>query len=469
MSVNLSVTSASTPSVPLWQQLQLTAQVLQAVRGGASATRALTNVPAALRPGVQSLLFHVLRVLGQAEALRRKLAPRNPPPPVDALLCTALALALDAEQAPYEPFTLVDQTVEAAKRQSATRGQASFVNACLRRFLREENELMQSVAQEPVARWNHPRWWIDRLRKDHPQHWQGILQTNAGRASMTLRVNTGQHGWRDYQDLLVSAGKSSVRVGEQALMLRQPCHVDALPGFSSGAVSVQDAGAQLAAPLLLQGLSAPTGERLKLLDACAAPGGKTAHLLELLQASGTAADVVAMDIDAERCTRIDDTLRRLNLNSSTVTAQVLVADAQAPAQWWGPKTPKTLYDGILLDAPCTASGIVRRHPDVRWLRRESDVNQLAVIQAGLLSVLWPLVKPGGQLLYCTCSVFKAEGQDQVAAFLRHHPEARLAESPGHLLPVAAWNPLKSTDNSSQDEAIDHDGFFYALLQKSRQS
>ena len=456
-------------SIPLWQQLQLTAQVLLAVRGGASATRALDGMSAAQRPGVQALLFHVLRVLGQAEALRRKLAPRTPPPAVEALLCTALALALDPEQAPYEPFTLVDQAVEAAKRQNTTRSQAAFVNACLRRFLREQNTLLDSVAQEPVARWNHPRWWIDRLRKDHPQHWQAVLQTNAGRASMTLRVNLGQHSVAAYQDRLQQAGMASVRVGEQALMLLKPCPVDALPGFSSGAVSVQDAGAQSAAPLLLQGLHAAPGERLKLLDACAAPGGKTAHLLEWLQQKDTPADLVALDIDAERCSRIDNTLARLQLTTPALSVQVLVADAQEPASWWGPQTPATLYDGILLDAPCTASGIVRRHPDVRWLRRESDVAQLAVTQAGLLSVLWPLLKPGGRLLYCTCSVFKAEGQDQVTAFLRHHPEATLAPSPGHLLPTSAWDAVKATDNPIQDGAIDHDGFFYALLQKRRQS
>jgi 16S rRNA (cytosine967-C5)-methyltransferase len=405
--------------------------------------------------------------LGQAEAVRRKLALRTPAPPVDALLCTALALALDPEQAPYEPFTLVDQAVEAAKKQTATRGLAAFINACLRRFLREHDTLLASVEQEPMARWNHPRWWIDRLRQDHPQHWQAILRTNASHASMTLRVNTCQHSVAAYQALLTQAGMASVQVGEQALMLLKPCPVDALPGFADGAVSVQDAGAQLAAPLLLQGLSPAPGQRLKLLDACAAPGGKTAHLMELLQAGGVAADVVALDIDAERCARIDNNLARLKLVTSTVSAQVLVADAQEPAAWWGPKTPQALYDGILLDAPCTASGIVRRHPDVRWLRRESDVTQLAVTQAALLSILWPLLKPGGQLLYCTCSVFKAEGQDQVTSFLRHHPEAIQASSPGHLLPTSALEAVKASDHLSQDGTTDHDGFFYALLQKSR--
>jgi 16S rRNA (cytosine967-C5)-methyltransferase len=457
----------SSPLTPLWQQLQLTAQMVLAVRGGASATRALADLASSQRPGVQALLFHVLRVLGQAEALRRKLAPRNPPAPVDALLCTALALALDPEQAPYEPFTLVDQAVEAAKRQSSTRGQASFINACLRRFLREHSALLASVQHEPVARWNHPRWWIDRLRQDHPQDWQSILQTNAGRASMTLRVNLWQHSVAAYQALLDQAGMASVRVGEQALLLLNPCPVNQLPGFADGAVSVQDAGAQLAAPMLLEGLNPAPGQRLQLLDACAAPGGKTAHLMECLQATAIPADVVALDIDGERCARIQDTLTRLKLDTPTVSAKVLVADAQEPASWWGAQTPQTLYDGILLDAPCTASGIVRRHPDIRWLRRESDVAQLAVTQAALLSILWPLLKPGGQLLYCTCSVFRAEGKDQITSFLRHHPDATLTPSPGHLLPVSALDSVKAVDNPHQDGTIDHDGFFYALLQKSR--
>jgi len=186
-----SPSSHSTP-VPLWRQLQATAAVLTAIRSGQSATTALEPVEPALRPGVQALVFHVLRSLGKAEALRRKLAQRTPPPQVDSLLCAALALAWQGNQAEegapaYDAFTLVDQTVEAAKRQSSTRAQASFINACLRRFLREREAMLDAIDGEPMATWNHPRWWIERLRHDHPKRWRDILQANNMQAPMALR------------------------------------------------------------------------------------------------------------------------------------------------------------------------------------------------------------------------------------------------------------------------------------------
>ena len=218
-----------------------------------------------------------------------------------------------------------------------------------------------------------------------------------------------------------------------------------LPGFAAGLVSVQDAGAQLAAPLLLSGLSATAP--LQVLDACAAPGGKTAHLLELAHCQ-----VTALDIDEGRCQLIHETLQRLGLQ-----ARVLRADAADLATWWDGQQ----FDAILLDAPCSASGIVRRHPDVRWLRRESDIAQLAATQKRLLQALWMVLKPGGRLLYCTCSVFRAEGEDQMETFLRHNTQATLLPSPGHLLPLDATNTGVVPDNP----AGDHDGFYYALLEK----
>ncbi len=218
--------------------------------------------------------------------------------------------------------------------------------------------------------------------------------------------------------------------------------------------SVQDAAAQMAAPLLLGGLAL---ERpMCVLDACAAPGGKTAHLLEWAGANA-ALQVTALDVDAERCERIRSTLTRLGLH-----AQVLAVDAGRPQDWWSSQCGGEPFDAILLDAPCTASGIVRRHPDVRWLRRESDIAQLAAIQAHLLTTLWPLLRPGGRLLYCTCSVFRAEGDDQVQAFLARHKDARLLPSPGHLLPGMGIKGETVPDNQSGE----HDGFFYALLQKA---
>lgn len=442
--------------VALWQQLMAVADSLQAIRGGQSGTAALAGVDTALRPGVQALLFQVLRQAGRAEALRRAMVPRTPPPAADALLCTALALCWDPQESPYEPFTLVNQAVEAAKRHPATRAQASFINGCLRRFLRERDALVQRTDADPLARWNHPAWWIARLRKDHPAHWEQILQANNTHAPMTLRVNAQKSTLPLYLQALYAIKLEAIPVGASGLELRQPVPVQSLPGFADGHVSVQDAAAQMAAPLLLDGLD--LSQPLRVLDACAAPGGKTAHLLEMAGADAPL-QVTALEIDPVRSARIGDTLQRLGLQ-----AQVLVADAARPEDWWQQHCGGALFDAILLDAPCTASGIVRRHPDVRWLRRESDIAQLAELQARILAALWPLVRPGGRLLYCTCSVFRAEGDGQVQTFLAHNTDARLLPSPGHLIPGNGDKPGSVRDNHLGD----HDGFFYALLQKSPQ-
>lgn len=440
--------------IPLWQQLALVAQGLQMILSGQSGTAAVAVAPARLRPGVQALLFQVLRQLGRAQALRKQLAPKAPPAKVDALLCTALALAWDTAQAPYEPFTLVNQTVEAAKRGSLQR-QAGFLNACLRRFLRERDALVAATDGDPVARWNHPQWWIDRLKADHPQDWQRILQANNAHAPMSLRVNRQKSSPAQYQQALTAIHIDSRVFGADGVELAQPQAVQALPGFAEGVVSVQDGAAQLAAPLLLQGLD--LHQPLQVLDACAAPGGKTAHLLEFAGAASPL-QVTALEVDAERSARIHDTLQRTGLQDH---AKVLVADAGQPAQWWQQANGGQLFDAILLDAPCTASGIVRRHPDVRWLRRDSDVAQLAAIQAQILDALWALLKAGGRLLYCTCSVFKAEGDAQIQAFLARNSQAQLLASPGHLIPGIPAQAGQLPDNG----AGDHDGFFYALLQK----
>lgn len=419
---------------------------LQGIRDGRSGSVVLDFVSPALRPGVQALLFQVLRTLGRAEALRRQLAPRAPRPPVDALLCTALALSCDPENLPYEAFTLVNQTIEAAKSDSATRAQAPFINACLRRFLREQNALMQATQQDTQAVWNHPHWWVKKLRKDHPTHWQQILQANNAQAPMVLRINQQKTTLALYQQALAAINLEAKIIdgSHVGLILNRAVPVQVLPGFVEGWVSVQDTAAQWAAPLLLDGLD--LAQPLRVLDACAAPGGKTAHLLEYAGPQSPL-EVTALDIDAARCDRIHETLQRLGLS-----AQVVVADAGRPQDWWQQNCGGALFDAILLDAPCTASGIVRRHPDIRWLRRETDIAQLARTQAHLLEALWPLVRPGGRLLYCTCSVFLEEGGGQIRAFLARHTQARLLPSPGHLLP-----------SHPQSE---HDGFFYALLQKA---
>src|ERR1700712_4876756 len=313
---------------PLWRQLQLTATALAAIRSGASGSVAFDNVETAMRPGVQALGFQTLRWLGRAEALRRHLAKRTPPPAADALLCTALALAWDEARAPYEPFTLVDQAVEAAKRNPATRAQASFVNACLRLFLRERDELVEITEREPVALWNHPRWWIERLRRDHPRDWQRVLTADNLQTPLTLRVNIRKKTVADYLAALAADGQQIARsVGASGVQLGRARPVLQLPGFAEGEVSVQDAAAQLAAPLLLEGFDLTAGAPLRVLDACAAPGGKTAHLLEIAGARGS--DVTAIEIEASRTGRIEETLSRLGLQ-----ARIVVADAARPEQWW---------------------------------------------------------------------------------------------------------------------------------------
>ena len=439
-------------SLPLWRQLQVTAAVVQAVRAGRSLTAELASVTPELRPGVQALTFQVMRQLGRAMALRERLASKAPPPAADALLCTALALSWQGDDAPYPVHTLVNQAVEAARQQRQTQAQSGFINGCLRRFLREREALVAETDSDPQARWNHPRWWVTRVQDEYPEDWQKLLDMAQQPAPMSLRVDPRHHSVADYQAQLLDMGLTAQPVGASGLQLERAVPVHQLPGFAQGHVSVQDAAAQVAAPLLLQGREA--GQAWRILDACAAPGGKTGHLL----ACYPNAQVLALDVDAERCQRIEDNLQRLGAQNQT-RAQVRAADAAQPAQWWDGET----FDAILLDAPCTASGIVRRHPDVRWLRRPGDSAQLAQTQARLLKALWPLLSPGGRLLYCTCSVFRSEGEDTVQAFLQHNTDARMLPSPGHLIPGKIPTGLPVKHNALGE----HDGFYYALLEKER--
>ncbi len=432
---------------PLWQLLQATAGVAQAVHSGRSMTATLEAVPKDIRPGVQALSFQVMRWWGRALALRKSLARKGPPAQADALLCTALALSWHDDLAPYPVHTLVNQAVEAARKHKDMRAQAPFINACLRRFLREREALLSTTDTDITAKWNHPAWWIQRLKDDHPDQWQSILEAAQSAAPMTLRVSSQHQSVATYRQTLEALGISAKAVAQVGVQLAKAVPVHQLPGFEAGHVSVQDAAAQLAAPLLLNGLK-KSDAPLRLLDACAAPGGKTGHLLEC----DPSAQVIALDVDLKRCERIQQNLDRLQ-----VTAQIIAADAADTADWWDGQT----FDGILLDAPCTASGIGRRHPDVRWLRRETDVQQLASLQAKLLKALWPLVKPGGRLLYCTCSVFKAEGATQIETFVQHNTDALILPSPGHLTPSIATSDASLRDNVMGE----HDGFYYALLEK----
>ena len=440
--------TASSP--PLARLLESAADAVAAVRAGRSLTEVLAGTPPVLRPGTQALAFAVLRRWGSASAAREALAPRQPPPAVDALLTTALALLWPEESPPYPDHTLVDQAVHAARRKVPAA--AGFINAVLRRFVRERPAIVEQAGRSVQGAWNHPAWWVERLRHDWPGQWQALLAHAQTHPPMTLRVNPRRISREDYLQRLAGAGLAAHAPAgpglDQAVVLAQPCPVDRLPGFAQGEVSVQDLAAQRSAPLLL-GAGLPPDARV--LDACAAPGGKTAHLLE----RAPQVEMLALDADPQRLQRVDQTLQRLGLTSERVHTRA--ADARQVAQWWDGRP----FDAILLDAPCTASGIVRRHPDIRWLRRPEDVHALARTQAELLQALWPLLKPGGRLLYATCSVFRAEGAEQIDAFLQRlgPSAARLdPDSPGHLLPLP-------DNGSANPEAALADGFFYALLHK----
>ena len=432
-------------ALPLSKLLAHTADAVSAVLKGRSLTDALAACPPAARPGTQALSFAVMRELGLARALRRQLVPKSPAPWVDALLITALALSCGHAASPqYDAHTLVDQAVTACKKHA--KAASGLVNAVLRRFQREREALLAQVQADPEARWNHPRWWVERLQRDWPDHWQALLAHNQEAAPMMLRVNLRHQSLAAYSERLQAAGLAHRCFDDAGILLHQPAPVQALPGFADGDVSVQDASAQQASHWLLNARRAdgtalpplPAGARV--LDACSAPGGKTAHVLE-------AADVAmwALDTDAQRLKRVEDTLLRLKLQARTTAV-----DASDVSRWWDGEP----FDAIMLDAPCSASGIVPRHPDVRWLRRDTDIATLAATQDRLLDTLWPLLKPGGRLLYCTCSQFREEGEARIEAFLQRQPDTRRGQAPGHLLPVVEY---------PENHPLVGDGFFHALL------
>jgi len=442
------VTAQPSPAaLPLARLLGHAADAVAAVRAGRSLNDALARCSDAARPGTQALAFHSLRWLGAAEVVRRTLAPKTPPPEVDALLLVALALLWPAGDPPYAAHTLVDQAVVAATRRAPR--SAGFVNAVLRRFVRERETVVAEALADPQARFSHQRWWLDRLRADWPERWPEIAAADNLHPPMILRVNARRASAAAYVVELARHGIAARALDGQAVALARPMPVPQLPGFGEGVVSVQDSAAQRAAPLLL---ARPLAAGARVLDACAAPGGKTAHLLELADI-----DLLAIDRDAGRLARVDQTLARLGL-----AAETRVADAGAPADWWDGRA----FDAILLDAPCSASGIVRRHPDIRWLRRADDIAALAATQARLLDALWPLLAPGGRLLYATCSVFKAEGGAQIDAFLQRQADAGRVDdppSPGQLLSL----PDNAETHPSPGPPVVADGFFLALLENLR--
>ena len=401
------------------------------VRAGKSLSEALlvlADEPAVARSAAQDVAYGVLRRYGWGEfILGRLMSKPLTHPETQALLLGAL-YRLDTR--PDSSPMVVDQAVAAAG-ELAGGVFKGVVNGVLRNFLRQRESLLLALAQDEEANYQYPRWWLSRLRRAYRNDWQSIVAAGNTPPPMTLRVNQRRSTLSDYLARLNVAGLSARPLlhekGLHGLILDKAVAVDALPGFFEGIVSVQDAGAQRAAELLAPEAGA------RVLDACAAPGGKTAHLLEMADL-----DLLALDIDAGRTRRIEENLQRLNLQ-----ATVTVADCSDVQRWWDGRP----FDAILADVPCSASGVVRRHPDIKHLRRESDIRRFAHTQADLLDALWPLLKIGGKLLYATCSVFPEENSAQIDAFLVRQPGAcRLHEE--QLLP--------------QDE---NDGFYYALLQK----
>lgn len=317
-----------------------------------------------------------------------------------------------------------------------------LVNAVLRRFQREQAQLLARL-QRSRQGFAHPRWLLDEIRSNWPDNWQDIAEANNHKAPMWLRVNRRLADRATIQRELVEAGFEVARhpFATDALSINPAVGVEKVPGFAAGRVSVQDPAAQLAKDLL----GAVAGERV--LDACAAPGGKTAHLLE----SCPGLEVLALDRQTKRAEKIHQTLERLGLN-----ADVRVADAAAPADWWD----GVLFDRILLDAPCSATGVIRRHPEIKWLRDTAQVDRAVQTQQALLTSLWPLLKPGGKLVYATCSILRRENSGQIADFLSQHSDAK------EQTPAVEWGLPEPSGRQILPGEAHMDGFFYAVLRKS---
>ena len=413
------------PPTSLAFALLSAARIDAAVFAGQSlADGLLARIDPAARPAVQDLVYGSLRRYGRGDFFLAKLLSKPlDVPEVRALLLVAI---YRLETRPDAAHTVVDQAVVAAAELAEGRFKG-LVNGVLRNFLRQQPALLAALADDQLALSQHPDWWLAQLQAAYPDDWQTIVAAGNGPPPMALRVNRRRCGRDEYQARLSAEGIASTAIGESGLMLDKPLPVERLPGFADGLLSVQDPGAQMAASLL----APAAGSRV--LDACAAPGGKTAHLLE----QGDL-DLVALDLKASRCRRIEENLARLGL-----TASIKVADCIKLNTWWDGEP----FDAVLADVPCTASGVVRRNPDSKWLRREDDIASFAATQSRLLDALWRVVRPGGKFLYVTCSVFPAENTQQIGRFLARQPQARRCHEE-QLLPTA-----------------EHDGFYYCLLEK----
>lgn len=411
---------------------KLAAQTLDTVLSG----RNLTDTLAALwrqepaltgpqRAAIMDICYGSLRHYGWLRgALDSLLSKPLADPFIDRLLIISLYQLLYSQTAAY---AVVHHAVHVATAHDDGRLKA-LVNAILRNFQRRRAELTATLKRESVAFWNHPDWWIGVVQQTWPRDWKQILTVANQHPPMTLRVNVRRTTPEAYLATLTAADMPATLHTSGAITLTKPVPVDKLPGFAEGVVSVQDAGAQLAASWL------EVKDGMRVLDACAAPGGKTGHLLEIADL-----DLTAVDVDTARLARVSSNLARLGLSAQTVTG-----DAARPATWWDGKP----FDRVLADVPCSASGVVRRHPDIKWTRRPTDAQTFARQQIGFLDALWALVVPGGKMLYATCSIFPAENRRQIDNFLTRHVNASL-ERDIQLLP-----------------SEEHDGFYYALLCKA---
>ena len=402
------------------------ARINAAVSAGQSlADGMLSRVDSLARPAVQDLVYGSLRCYGRGDFFLGRLLSK---PLADTEVRMLLLVAIyRLETRPDAAHTIVDQAVVAAA-ELAGGNFKGLVNGVLRNFLRQQADLVVALGADPVASSQHPDWWLAELQAAWPNDWQSIVAAGNGPPPMALRVNRRRISRNEYLQRLEAEEIKATPVGDVGLMLEKPVSVDRLPGFAVGLVSVQDPGAQLAAKLL------NPAPRSRVLDACAAPGGKTAHLLECADL-----DMLAMDLKPARCRRVTDNLDRLGLSSG-----IKAADCSKLNTWWDGR----FFDAVLADVPCTASGVVRRNPDSKWLRRQSDIASFAGAQFKILEALWQVVRPGGKLLYVTCSVFPAENSVQISQFLARHSEANRRHEE-QLLPTA-----------------EHDGFYYCLLEKN---
>jgi 16S rRNA (cytosine967-C5)-methyltransferase len=388
------------------------------------------ELPPATRGAAQDMIYGTLRDYGRGEfMLSRLLQQPLTEPTIDGLLRVALhRLEVRTDTA----HTVVDQAVEAAAR-IARGGLKGLVNGVLRNALRKWDSLIADCEQNEVASLRHPQWWIDRIRKAAPESWREQLAAANTHPPMSLRVNRRKTTMAATLAALAEAGQGVHVLGEFAIHIDKPVPVASLPGVSEGLLSVQDWGAQQAALLLdLQ-------EGQRVLDACSAPGGKAGHMLELADI-----ELTALDSDPARARRVADQLARLGLS-----AIVKTADCRQTQSWWDGRP----FDRILADVPCSASGVARRHPDIKWLRQADDVARFATQQAEILDALWPALAVGGKMLYVTCSIFAEENSLQIARFTSRHADCeRIALASG--VPEAHWLP-----------GPEHDGFYFALLRK----